>query len=116
MLPEARCAGKAYFISNGEPRAVADIINALLRAAGAPPVDKTVPFRAAYVLGAMLEGVYSVLPLKGEPPMTRFLAEQLSTTHFYDISAARRDFGYQPRVSMIEGMKQLAAWSQAQPA
>jgi nucleoside-diphosphate-sugar epimerase len=47
--------------------------------------------------------------------MTRFLAEQLSTTHFYDISAARRDFGYQPRISIIEGLKQLTQWWQAQP-
>ena len=113
--PDARCGGKAYFISNGEPKAVAEIVNGLLRAAGAPTVDKVIPFRAAYALGAALEAVWTVLPLKGEPPMTRFLAEQLSTTHFYDISAARRDFGYQPRISIIEGLKQLSEWWQAQP-
>jgi nucleoside-diphosphate-sugar epimerase len=112
---DTRCAGKAYFISNGEPKTVAEIINSLLRAAGEGPVEKTIPFRAAYAIGALLEGVYTVLPLKGEPAMTRFLAEQLSTTHFYDISAARRDFGYQPRVSIIEGLKQLSEWYQAQP-
>jgi nucleoside-diphosphate-sugar epimerase len=48
--------------------------------------------------------------------MTRFLAEQLSTTHFYDISAARRDFGYQPRISVLEGLRQLGHWWQAQAA
>jgi nucleoside-diphosphate-sugar epimerase len=111
--PDARCAGKAYFISNGEPKPVREIVNALLRAAGAPSVDKDIPFRAAYAIGAVLELVYSVLRLQGEPPMTRFLAEQLSTTHFYDISAARRDFGYQPRVSTIEGMKRLSEWWRA---
>jgi 2-alkyl-3-oxoalkanoate reductase len=113
--PGARCAGRAYFISNGEPKAVRDIVNGLLRAAGAPMVEKTIPFRAAYVLGGALETVWSLLRLHGEPPMTRFLAEQLSTTHFYDISAARRDFGYQPKVSVIEGLKQLGEWWQAQP-
>jgi nucleoside-diphosphate-sugar epimerase len=113
--PDARCAGKAYFISNGEPRTVSEIVNGLLRAAGAPTVDKTIPFRAAYVLGGALETVYGVLRLKGEPPMTRFLAEQLSTTHFYDISAARRDFGYQPKVSIIEGLKLLAEWWRTKP-
>ena len=111
--PDARCAGKAYFISNGEPKAVREIVNSLLRAAGAPMIDKVIPFRAAYALGGALETVYTVLRLKGEPPMTRFLAEQLSTTHFYDISAARRDFGYQPKISMIEGMKLLTDWWQA---
>jgi nucleoside-diphosphate-sugar epimerase len=113
--PDARCAGKAYFISNGEPKPVGEIVNALLRAAGAPMVDKQLPFRAAYALGGMFETLWTVLPLKGEPPMTRFLAEQLSTTHFYDISAARRDFGYQPKVSIIEGLKQLAEWYGTQP-
>ena len=113
--PGARCAGRAYFISNGEPKAVREIVNGLLRAAGAPTVDRTIPFRAAYTLGGALESVWSLLRLKGEPPMTRFLAEQLSTTHFYDISAARRDFGYQPRVSVIEGLKQLGEWWQQQP-
>ena len=110
LSPGARCAGRAYFISNGEPKTVAEIVNGLLRAAGAPLVDRTVPFRAAYWIGALLEGCWSTLHLRGEPPMTRFLAEQLSTTHFYDISAARRDFGYRPQVSMVEGMNRLAAY------
>ena len=113
--PGARCAGKAYFISNGEPRTVRDIINALLRATAAPAVEKSIPFGLAYAMGIGLELAYSMLPLKGEPPMTRFLAEQLNTTHFYDISAARRDFGYQPKVSIIEGLKQLSDWWKTRP-
>ena len=108
--PDAACAGKAYFISNGEPKPIADIVNSLLRAAGAPTVTQLVPFRAAYGLGALLELGYSILPLKGEPLLTRFLVEQLSTPHYYDISAARRDLGYQPKVSILEGLRQLSTW------
>ena len=108
--PGAACAGKAYFISNGEPKPIADIVNSLLRATGAPTVTQLVPFRAAYAVGTVMEALYGLLPLKGEPPMTRFLAEQLSVPHYYDISAARRDFGYQPRISIIEGLRQLGAW------
>ena len=52
------------------------------------------PFKAAYRIGAVCEALWKVLPLKGEPPMTRFLAEQLSTTHWYDMAPATRDFGY----------------------
>ncbi|MCB1559526.1 MAG: NAD-dependent epimerase/dehydratase family protein [Xanthomonadales bacterium] len=107
LAPSSGCAGKAYFISNGEPKSASEIINSLLRAAGAPTVDKVLGFRAAYWIGAALERAWHLLPLKGEPPMTRFLAEQLSTTHFYDISAARRDFGYRPKVSILEGLKRL---------
>ena len=64
----------------------------------------------AYAAGAARELAYSLLPPKGEPLMTRFLAEQLSTPHYYDISAARQDFGYQPRVSLIAGLRQLGIW------
>lgn len=109
LAPGAACAGRAYFISNGEPMAVRDIVNALLRAAGAPEVDKTLPFGAAYAIGAVCEGLWTVLRLAGEPPMTRFLAEQLSTTHWYSMAPATRDFGYVSRVTVAEGLERLAA-------
>ncbi|MCX7034177.1 MAG: NAD-dependent epimerase/dehydratase family protein [Arenimonas sp.] len=110
LRPGAACAGKAYFISNGEPRPVRQIVNDMLVAAGVPPVQGTVPYAVAYAAGAVLELAWRVLRLGGEPPMTRFLAEQLSTPHWYDISAARRDFGYSPSVSTEEGLRRLAAW------
>jgi hypothetical protein len=88
----AACAGRAYFISNGEPRPAREIINALLQAAGAPPIDKTLPFALAYAIGATCEAAWTLLPLRGEPPLTRFLAEQLATTHWYDMAPATRDF------------------------
>jgi len=109
LAPGAACAGKAYFISNGEPMPAREIINALLVAGGAPAVDKTLPFAAAYAIGALCEVAWHVMPLKGEPPLTRFLAEQLSTTHWYDMAPATRDFGYVPKVSIAEGLKRLAA-------
>jgi nucleoside-diphosphate-sugar epimerase len=110
LQPAAACAGRAYFISNGEPLSSREIVNDLLRAADAPEVDATIPFGVAYAAGAVLEAAWKLLRLDGEPPMTRFLAEQLSTPHWYDISAAERDFGYRPRVSVAEGLAQTAAW------
>ncbi|GAB3373730.1 NAD-dependent epimerase/dehydratase family protein [Lysobacter rhizosphaerae] len=109
LAPGARCAGRAYFISNGEPRSVREIVNGLLQAAGAPAVDKTIPFTVAYAAGMVCEALWHALPLKGEPPMTRFLAEQLSTTHWYDMAPARSDFGYAPTVTIDEGLARLAA-------
>ena len=108
LAPGASCAGRAYFISNGEPRPVREIVNALLAAVGAPPVTKTLPFPLAYAIGAACEAAWTLLPLRGEPPLTRFLAEQLATTHWYDMGPARRDFGYVPRVSIAEGLERLA--------
>jgi nucleoside-diphosphate-sugar epimerase len=107
LAPGSACAGKAYFISNGEPWPMRELFNALLRAAGAPEVHKHLPFGAAYAAGVVCEGLWRALPLKGEPPMTRFLAEQLATAHWYSMEPARRDFGYAPKVSMAEGMRRL---------
>lgn len=109
LAPGRACAGRAYFISNGEPRTARDTVNALLAAVGAPPVDTTLPFPLAYAIGAACEGLWQALPLKGEPPLTRFLAEQLATTHWYDMQPARDDFGYVPRVSFDEGRARLSA-------
>jgi nucleoside-diphosphate-sugar epimerase len=109
LAPGSACAGRAYFISNGEPKPMREIVNALLAAVGAPPVTKSLPFGAAYAIGAACELAWTLLPLQGEPPLTRFLAEQLATTHWYDMAPARRDFGYVPRVSIAEGLARLAA-------
>jgi nucleoside-diphosphate-sugar epimerase len=109
LAPGAACAGRAYFISNGEPKPLREIVNGLLQAAGVPPVTRTIPFGVAYAAGVVCEGLWHALPLRGEPPMTRFLAEQLSTTHWYDMGPAQRDFGYIPRVSIHEGLTRLKA-------
>ena len=110
LHPGSACAGNAYFISNGEPMPARDIVNALLRSAGAPEVDKSIPYPLAYAAGAVLEVAWRMFSLSGEPPMTRFLAEQLSTPHWYDISAAARDLGYRPQVSVAEGLRRTADW------
>lgn len=100
-------AGKAYFISNGEPVELWWFIDRILAEAGIPPVTRTISAWKARAAGRVLEWVYWALRLPGEPPMTRFVAEQMSTSHWYDISAARRDLGYEPRVSIEDGLKRL---------
>ena len=107
LQPGATCAGKAYFISNGEPMPIRDIVNGLLDAAGAPTVQSSLPFAVAYAAGMLCETLWRAFRATGEPPMTRFLAEQLSTEHWYDCSNARRDFGYMPQVSFAEGLRRL---------
>ena len=109
LAPDAACAGRAYFVTNDEPVPIKDLINRIVEAAGLPASNKHVPPKVAFAVGAMLEFAYSTFGLKGEPAMTRFVAKQLSTAHWYDISAARRDFGYAPRVSLDEGMALLRA-------
>ncbi|QEL15142.1 NAD-dependent epimerase/dehydratase family protein [Limnoglobus roseus] len=102
-------AGKAYFISNGDPVVMWTFLNRILADAGVPPVTKTVPGWVARLTGRALEAVYGLFRVAGEPSLTLFVAKQLSTSHWYDISAAKNDLGYDPQVSIEEGLKRLAA-------
>jgi nucleoside-diphosphate-sugar epimerase len=112
-LESGRACGNSYFITNGEPVNCWQWINEILALAGLPPVARRVSFRTAYAAGAVLEGLWMILGRTDEPRMTRFLAAQLAMSHYFDISAARRDLGYEPRVSMSEGMHRLGAWLKA---
>ncbi|WP_224982330.1 NAD-dependent epimerase/dehydratase family protein [Geomonas agri] len=109
LSADAPLAGKAYFISNGEPIALWDMVNAILAAAGVPPVTRTIPAGVAYAAGVACEMAWKTLRLSGEPPMTRFVAKELATSHWFDISAARKDLGYSPRISTQEGLRLLRA-------
>jgi 2-alkyl-3-oxoalkanoate reductase len=107
LEPGASIAGKVYFITNGEPVDLWKFLNRVLAEAGLPPVDRTVSAWKARLMGGFLERIYRLLHLSAEPPMTRFVAMQLSTSHWYDISAARRDLGYEPKISIEEGLRRL---------
>ncbi|NBQ57301.1 MAG: NAD-dependent epimerase/dehydratase family protein [Opitutaceae bacterium] len=101
--------GRAYFITNGEPVYLWAWINELLVALGEPPVTKKISLRTASALGALAETAWRFLPLRGEPPMTRFIAAELAKDHWFDLAAARRDLGYAPRISMATGTAELVA-------
>ena len=107
LLNNAACAGKTYFISNDEPMTMADIINRFLAVAQMPPVTRTVSPAVAYTIGIVMETTYKLLGIKTEPFMTRFIAKQLSVAHWYDLSAAKRDLGYRPKISIEQGMQRL---------
>lgn len=110
LAANPNCRGRAYFITNGEPVNCWAWIGEILALAGLPPVERRISARGAYLAGSVLEGIWSVLGRTDEPRMTRFLAAQLATSHYFDISRARRDLGYQPRISMAAGMVRLQEW------
>ncbi len=109
LSPGSPVAGKAYFISQGEPVNCWGWIDELLALVDLPPVRRSISLTAAWRIGAVMEGVYRTLGKTSEPRMTRFLAAQLGTSHYFDISRARHDFGYEVRVSTGEGMRRLKA-------
>ena len=103
-------SGNIYFISQGEPVLAWYIINEFLKTAGCRPVKKSVPFRVAWVAGAMLEVIYKIFHLSKEPYITRFLAETVSQSNWFNIDAAKRDLGYAPKISINEGLGRLEEW------
>lgn len=110
LEPGSAVAGKTYFISNGEPVPMFDMIDRLLECGGQPPVSRKISSSFAYLVGSALEIAYGFTGRRDEPPMTRFVARQLSTAHWFRIDAARRDFGYEPNISIEEGLRRLAVW------
>jgi len=107
----ARSAGKVYFISNGEPRPVAEVMRALLRATGQQPRIGQVPLPLARVLAAGVDGTWRLFKRRSDPPLSRFLIEHLATAHWFDLAAARRDLGYCPEIGFDQGLNLLRrAW------
>ena len=109
-LPNPKNAGKAYFISDGHPVVPWQWLNTMFAALDLPPLTRRVPYGAAVALGAVLEAAWSVLALKGEPPMTRFVAAQLGTSHWYNLDNARRDIGYEPIVDVHTALARTLPW------
>jgi nucleoside-diphosphate-sugar epimerase len=107
--------GRAYFITNDEPVVLWEWINGLLRALGEPPVTRRISLRGATAIGCACEVLWSILPIDGEPTMTRFVAAELARDHWFDMSAARRDLGYAPRISMAQGLSELVLALKRQP-
>ncbi len=102
-------AGRAYFISQGEPVNLWFWINDLFSRLDIAEVRTKISFPAAYGIGALLEGIYRLAGWQEEPQMTRFLAHQLAKSHYFSIAGARRDLGYQPLVSTEQGVERLLA-------
>lgn len=115
LRPGAACAGRAYFITNGEPVRLWEWFAMVLAAIGAPPVMRAISYQAAYRAGATLEWLYRLLGIQREPIMTRFLAGQLAHDHYFNIDAARRDLGYNVEVDMEEGTRRLVEWLNVVP-
>jgi nucleoside-diphosphate-sugar epimerase len=103
-----RAHGSAYVLTSGEPRPIAELLAGFCAAAGITPPSRHVPAALAKAAGSVVEALWRVRPGADEPPMTRFLAEQLSTAHWFDTRRTRRDLGWRPEVGVTEGLRRLA--------
>ena len=103
-LDSGRCAGCAYFISQGEPVELWPWLNLILEGLNHVPLAKKVPLPIAYSAGAICELLWKMQGRRTDPPMTRFVAVELAKDHYFDISAAQRELGYSATVSMSEAL------------
>jgi 2-alkyl-3-oxoalkanoate reductase len=112
--------GQALVVTNGEPRPVAELLSALCRAAAAPEPTRHVPVRLARAGGRLVESVWQMTEglrterAADDPPLTRFLVEQLSTAHWFDQRRTRQVLQWEPRVSLDEGFAELQRWYSGQ--
>lgn len=110
LLENPCLSGNIYFISQDDPVSKWEMITAFLDVAGLPPLKGHVSENTAYIAGSIFEMVYHFFNIKKEPPMTRFVAKELSTSHWFNISRAKKDLGYSPKISTKEGLKRLKQW------
>lgn len=101
--------GRALVVSNGEPRTVDELLRSICVAAGVAPPHRHIPLALTKVLGAGAELIWYGLALQSDPPMTRFLAEQLGTAHWFDQRLTRELLQWEPNVRLAEGLDRLAA-------
>lgn len=106
---DADVNGRAFVITNGEPRPVGDLLAGICLAAGVEPPRWSIPAGVARGAGSAIERLWTLAPGEDEPPMTRFLAEQLSTAHWFDQRETRRALDWTPSVSIDEGLRRLSA-------
>jgi len=102
--------GRAFVVSNGEPRTVAEMLTRIAHSAGAGSPKANVPFVVARSGGALVSNFWQRTGRPGEPPMTAFVAEQLATAHWFDQEAVRTALGWTPSVSIDDGFQRLSSW------
>jgi nucleoside-diphosphate-sugar epimerase len=110
LMENPSLSGNIYFVSQDDPVSKWKMADAFLDAAGLAPINGHISTKTAYIAGSMFEFVYKLFNIKTEPPITKFAAKELATSHWFNISKAKKDLGYSPRISTKEGLKRLKQW------
>lgn len=102
--------GKKYNISNGEPVKIWQLVNRICDELNLPRPTRKISYKTANVVATVIEFIYSLIPYSPEPPLTRLTVSMLAHSTTLDISAAKAELGYQPRVSVEEGVERFLKW------
>lgn len=94
--------GKSYFITNGEHCLLWPTIRRVLTTLQLPTALRRIPVGVALLIARLLE--LNAQRTGREPLLTRYTVGILARTQTYNISAAQHDLGYQPLVTVAEGL------------
>lgn len=107
LAPDSPVAGTPYFITNGEPMPFWDFVRSVLARLGLPPLRGKIPHQIVYAIAAVKEGFDTLRggTINAEDGLTRFAIRYMCTHHYFSIDRARRDLGYEPKVSIADGIE-----------
>ena len=103
------CDGNAYVVSNGEPRTVNELMRSMCESAGVLFEPRHLSLALGIRLGSVIERLWPLMR-SSEPPITRFVAEQLGTAHWFDQRSVQQDLQWAPTVTIDEGFERLTQW------
>ena len=103
------CDGNAYVVSNGEPRTVNELMRSMCESAGVLFEPRHLSLALGIRFGSVIERLWPLMR-SSEPPITRFVAEQLGTAHWFDQRSVQQDLQWAPTVTIDEGFERLTQW------
>ncbi len=110
LEPGSPVAGSIYFISQGEPVNMWEFVNTIITQLGYPPVKRRIPVPVALTIARIIQWTYRTFHLKGEPQLVPFLVNEMTLDFYADISKAKRDFGYEPQISVDEAVQRTVEY------
>lgn len=102
--------GKKYNISNAEPVMIWKLIERICDELKFSRPARKISLRTANLAGAAFELIYSLIPYSPEPPLTRLSVSMMANSTTLDISASKKELGYQPKISVDEGVQRFLSW------
>lgn len=112
MAARGDTLGRHYNITNGEPLPLRAIVDKVTRALQLDVKVRPIPYSFAYTLACALETYHRLAKPDVEPKLTRYGVGLMGHDQTLDITEARTRLGYEPKVSLDEGLARFASWWQ----
>lgn len=109
-LERDEAVGRAYNITNDQPLCQAAFLEAIAEELGARPPRVHASYRALYAAGYVAERSATLMRSRRQPVLTRLGVKLFGTDNRHSIDRARRELGYEPQISVREGIRHAAVW------